>query len=260
MNAHDLFSLSGKVAVVTGGAGLFGRQIVEAVAEAGATVFMASRNLSRLNEEAATLRAAGLDVSSLQYDQSNESSIQELLDQVVHQAGRVHILINNAVLRTMEDWACERDAEKFALSMDVNATGLYSILRRFGEHMAGHGDGSIINIGSIQGMVGPDLSLYEGLDLGSPPDYFFHKGGMLNLTRYAAAKLGPRGVRVNTISPGGFFNDQDPRFVSGYNQRTFLGRMANNTDLKGPVVFLASDASAYVTGTNLVVDGGYTAK
>ena len=91
------------------------------------------------------------------------------------------------------------------------------------------------------------------------PDYWFHKGGMLNLTRYVASKLGPRGVRVNTISPGGLYNNQDERFLNRYNDRTFLSRMANDTDLKGAIVFLASDASAYVTGANFIVDGGYTA-
>ena len=157
----------------------------------------------------------------------------------------------------MNDWASDADA--FAKSMAVNATGLFSMTKAFGDHMAEQNGGSIINIGSIQGMVGPDYSLYEGLGWGSPPDYFFHKGGMINFTRYVAARLGPRGVRCNTLSPGGFFNDQDPRFVERYSRRTALGRMADDTDLKGAVVFLASDASAYVTGINLPVDGGYTA-
>jgi NAD(P)-dependent dehydrogenase (short-subunit alcohol dehydrogenase family) len=126
--------------------------------------------------------------------------------------------------------------------------------------MTNRGSGSIINIGSIQGLVGPDLSLYQEVGWDTPPDYFFHKGGMLQLTRFAAAKLGPRGVRVNCLVPGGFYNEQDERFVKRYCERTFLGRMANERDLKGAIVFLASDASAYVTGSSLVVDGGYSAK
>jgi NAD(P)-dependent dehydrogenase (short-subunit alcohol dehydrogenase family) len=111
-------------------------------------------------------------------------------------------------------------------------------------------------------MVGPDYSLYEGLNLGwgIDPDYFVHKGGMIQLTRFAASKLGPRGVRVNVINPGGLLTNQDPQFVARYNARTFLRRMANNTDLKGVIVFLASDASCYITGANIPVDGGYTAK
>ncbi len=254
----ELFSLAGKVAVVTGGAGLYGRQIAEALAEAGARTFMASRNVQKLESQAEMFRAEGLDVTALELDQGDESSIHRLFDQVVAVAGGVDVLVNNAVLRPMADWSSP--AADFATSMQVNATGVFVMTRTFGEHMAERGGGSIVNVGSIQGMVGPDFTLYEGLGWGTPPDYFFHKGGMINFSRFAASKLGPRGVRVNTISPGGFFNDQDPRFVERYNRRTFLGRMANESDLKGVIVFLASDASAYLTGANIAVDAGYTSK
>jgi NAD(P)-dependent dehydrogenase (short-subunit alcohol dehydrogenase family) len=258
MSALDLFSLKGKVAVVTGGAGLVGRQITRALAEAGATTFIASRSLLRLEAEAAAARARGGSVMALAFDQSREESIQALLDQVRQQAQGVDILVNNAVERPMGDWPSP--AAEFARSLEINGTGLFLILRCFGEAMAARGSGSIINVGSIQGVVGPDFTLYEGLNWGAPPDYFFHKAGLIGLTRYAAAKLGPRGVRVNVVSPGGFFNRQDPKFVERYCARTFLGRMANETDLMGAILFLASNASAYVTGTNLMVDGGYTAK
>lgn len=257
-NVHQLFDLRGRVAVVTGAAGLYGRQIAEALAEAGAHAMLASRNLAKLEQEAGGLRSRGLRADALEVDQSSEPSVLALLARVVELAGRVDILVNNAVLRPMSDWSSP--AADFATSMEVNATGLFVITRAFGEHMAEHGGGSIINVGSIQGEVGPDFTLYEGLDWGIPPDYFFHKGGMMQLTRYAASRLGPRGVRVNCIVPGGFFNNQDPRFVERYRARTFLGRMANETDVKGAVVFLASDAAAYVTGAMLAVDGGYTAK
>jgi NAD(P)-dependent dehydrogenase (short-subunit alcohol dehydrogenase family) len=153
----------------------------------------------------------------------------------------VDVLVNNAVLRSMKTW--DDPIENFEASLRVNATGVLLMTRAFGNQMASQGRGSIINISSIQGLVGPDFTLYEGLGWDMPPDYFFHKGGMLQLTRFAAAKLGPRGVRVNCISPGGFFNNQDERFVKRYNDRTFLNRMANETDIK-----------------DLVVDGGYTAK
>lgn len=258
MNVMEQFSLKDRVAVVTGGAGLYGRQIAEALAEAGARTFMASRGIEKLEEQARTFRRAGLDVTALQLDQSKEESAQALLARVCELAGGVDVLVNNAVLRPMADWSSP--AADFQKSMEVNATGLFIMLHTFGEHMAGRGRGSIINIGSIQGLVGPDYTLYEGLGWGSPPDYFFHKGGMVNLTRYAASRLGPRGVRVNTLTPGGFFNNQDERFIQRYNARTLLGRMAGDQDMKGAVVFLASDASAYVTGADLIVDGGYTAK
>ncbi len=258
MNVLESFRLHEKVAVVTGGAGLYGRQIVEALAEAGARTFMASRNLEKLQAQAEVFRQAGLNVTVLPYDQASEPSVLQLLRQVIDAAGGVDILVNNAVGRVMDDWSSP--AADYAKSMEVNATGLFMMIRAFGEHMAERGQGSIINIGSIQGCVGPDYTLYEGLGWGIDPDYFFHKGGLLQLTRFAASKLGPRGVRVNAINPGGYFTGQDPRFVERYNARTFLGRMANDSDLKGAVVFLASNASQYVTGADLAVDGGYTAK
>lgn len=257
-HVRELFDLTGRVAVVTGGAGLYGRQIVEALAEAGARTFMASRNVDKLRQQAEAFAARGLSVTPLPLDQADEESVGALLAAVVQQAGGVDVLVNNAVLRPMRDWSSP--AEDFTRSMAVNATGLFLMTRVFGEHMAQRGSGSIVNVGSIQGEVGPDFTLYEGLDWGTPPDYFFHKGGMLQLTRFAASKLGPRGVRVNCLVPGGFFNSQDPRFVERYCARTFLGRMAGEADLKGAVVLLASDAAAYITGATLAVDGGYTAK
>lgn len=256
--APRLFDLTGKVALATGGAGLYGRQIAQALAEAGARTFMASRDVAKLQKQADIFRGEGLNVTALQLDQSNEKSVEDLLRQVVDLAGGVDILVNNAVLRPMTDWS--GPVEQFAKSMEVNATGLFMMTRTFGEHMAERGHGSIINVGSIHGSIGPDYTLYEGLNWGVAPDYFFHKGGMQQLTRFAASKLGPRGVRVNTIAPGGFFNNQDAQFVARYNARTFLGRMADETDIKGAIVFLASDASAYITGANIAIDGGYTAK
>ena len=258
MNVIDRFRLDGRVALATGGAGLYGRQIVEALAQAGARTFMASRSIEKLEAQADLFRKAGLDVTALHLDQSSEESVNGLLDRIVDLAGRVDVLVNNAVLRPMTSW--HGPAAQFEQSMAVNATGVFLMTRTFGEHMAERGKGSIVNIGSIHGMIAPDNTLYEGLAWSTAPDYFFHKGGMLQMTRYAASTLGPRGVRVNTVSPGGFFNDQDESFVKRYRDRTFLGRMADEADLQGVVVFLASDASKYITGANIPVDAGYTAK
>ena len=259
MNVLDSFRLDNQVAVVTGGAGLYGRQIVQAMAEAGARTFMTSRNLEALERQAQGFRQANLDVTALPLDQGDEESVKRLLVQVLDQAEAVDILVNNAVLRSMASWASP--AADFARSMEVNATGVFMMTREFGNHMAERGRGSIINVGSIYGVVGPDSWLYEGImDMG-PPDYYFHKGGMIQLTRFAASKLGPLGVRVNAITPGGFNPDLlGAEFELRYNARTFLGRMANETDLKGLVVFLASGASAYITGASIPVDGGLTAK
>ncbi len=260
MNILDQFSLKGKVALLTGGAGLYGRQIVAALAEAGADTYLASRNVAAIEAVAAEHRAQGQQVTALPLDQGEEKSVLALRDAIVKRSGRVDVLVNNAVLRPMKK-AYQDDASAFAESMKVNATGLFVITRAFGDVMAQHKQGSIINIGSIQGMIGPDPTIYRGTSLsGFYPDYFFHKGGIINFTRFIASYYGAAGVRCNCISPGGFYNGQPEQFVKQYSDRTFLGRMANEEDLKGVIVFLASDASGYITGTNLPVDAGYTAK
>lgn len=261
MGVLDTFSLKDKVALVTGGAGLYGRQIVQAVAEAGATTFVASRNLEAVETVAEKYRQAGLDVTALQYDQGDESSILALRDAVLERAGRIDVLVNNSVARPMKD-GYQSDASTFAHSMQVNATGLFIITRAFGDVMGEQGSGSIINIGSIQGMIAPDPTIYRGTSMsGWAPDYFFHKGGMINFTRFIGSYYGDRGVRCNCLSPGGYQTPDHPEpFVRQYSDKTFLGRLADDTDAMGAIVFLASDASVYITGVNLPVDGGYTAK
>ena len=261
MGVLDTFSLNGKVALVTGGAGLYGRQIVSALAEAGATTFLASRNLEALEVVAAEERAAGHDVTALQLDLSSDASIEALHKTIIERRGRCDVLINNAVTRSaMAGW--EHDLDEYDKSLRVNASALFKITSLFGKSMAGHQSGSIINIGSMMGMVGLEMGNYTGTDMmpNPSPIYHFEKGGMINFTRWAASILGKDNVRVNCLSPGGFFNNQPERFVQNYSDRTQLGRMANSTDMMGAIVFLASDASAYITGTNIPVDGGYTAK
>jgi NAD(P)-dependent dehydrogenase (short-subunit alcohol dehydrogenase family) len=262
MNVLDQFSLKGKVALMTGGAGLFGRQIVAALAEAGARTLVASRDVAALEKVAEEHRAHGQDVTALKLDQGDEASILALRDEVQKRYGCLDVLVNNAVLRPMKSGYQGEDAgATFAESMQVNATGLFLITRAMGDLMAERKQGSIINIGSIQGMIAPDPTIYRGTDMsGWYPDYFFHKGGMINFTRFIGSYYGEHGVRCNCLSPGGFFSNQPDAFVRQYSERTFLGRMAGDADLKGIVVFLASDASAYITGTNIPVDGGYTAK
>ena len=260
MGVLDLFNLEGKVAVVTGGSGLYGRQITRALAEAGAKVYTASRNLDSNVEYAKLMQEEGLNVVGESFDQSDEKSILDLLNRIIAVDGKVYFLVNNSVLRSMKGY--NDDIASFEKSMDVNATGIFAMCRAFGDHMAENGSGSIINIGSYMGILGPDDTLYNSVGFSgfSAPDYFFHKGGMTNLTRFMASYYGPKNVRCNVIQPGGFFNNQHPHFVERYNDRTFLKRMANDTDLMGIVLFLASNASAYITGTVIPVDGGYTAK
>ena len=260
MTVLDRFSLKGKVALITGGAGLYGRQIVTAVAEAGAETFIAARHLDALEKVAAAHRARGERVTALPYDQGDEALIRGLRDEIVKRCGRIDVLVNNAVARPMPNgW--DDDAARFDESMHINATGLFMITRACGEVMIKQGSGSIINIGSMMGVVGVEHHNYDGTDMhGFYPDYFFHKGGMINFTRFCASYFGRYQVRVNCVSPGGFFSNQPPRFIKQYSEHTQLGRLANDTDLMGIIVFLASDASTYITGANIPVDGGYTAK
>lgn len=259
MNGLEMFSLKGKTAVVTGGSGLYGRQITLALAEAGAKVVIASRNKEQNDKYANELKTQGYDVLSEVLDQGDEYSIKSLVERLSAQ-GSIDILVNNAVLRTMKSY--HDDLANFNKSMEVNGTGIFAMCRVFGDKMAEQGFGSIINIGSYMGLLGADDTLYRDCNFSgyNSPDYFFHKGGMTNLTRFMASYYGPKNVRVNILEPGGFYNGQDPKFVERYNDRTFLKRMANETDMKGAIVFLASDASAYITGTVIPVDGGYTAK
>ena len=261
-NIIDRFRLDGKTALVTGGSGYYGKQMVIALADAGATVCCASRGLEKCKEFCNELNSMGYDkVYADCYDQEDEESIKALLDRMIKRNGRVDILVNNSVLRPMHDY--EAPLEDFAKSMAVNATGLFAITRAFGDHMEKCGGGSIINIGSYMGICGSNPYLYEGhpeMDAIDAPDYFFHKGGMLNLTRFMAGRYGKAGVRVNFLNLGGLFNHQNPEFLERYAKMTYLGRMADENDIQGVLVFLASDASSYITGAGINVDGGYTAR
>jgi NAD(P)-dependent dehydrogenase (short-subunit alcohol dehydrogenase family) len=262
MNVLNTFSLKGKVALVTGGAGLYGRQIVAALSEAGADTYIAARGLDALKKVAKEERENGGKVTALRMDLSDEKSIEQLHSEIMERSGRIDTLVNNAVTRC----ACvgwDNPMQVFDESLRVNASALFVITRIFGETMKKQGSGSIINIGSIMGMIGVEMANYAGTEMGlnQSPIYYYEKGGMVNFTRWAASMLGTDGIRVNCISPGGFqTKDQPKAFIKQYSERTQLGRLANSTDLKGIIVFLASDASEYITGTNIPVDGGYTAK
>jgi len=260
MNVLEMFSLENKVALVTGGAGLYGQQIVAACAEAGAETYIASRNLEALEKIAEEYRQHGHSVFAHRVNQADENSVLKLKDTIKERSGRLDVLVNNAVARPMKGFG--DDASAFEESMRINATGLFLMTRVMGNFMAQSPGGSIINIGSIMGMIGPDPTNYTGTSMNAwYPDYFFHKGGMINFTRFVASYYGKKDIRCNCVSPGGLYQKSMPEtFVENYSSRTFLGRLANDTDLQGIIVFLASDASVYITGVNVPVDGGYTAK
>src|SRR5216684_6216885 len=257
--AMDLFRLYGKISLGSGGAGIYGTHIVRALAEAGAHVIIASRDTGKCGQLAQQLVREGLKAESARLDLSSEESIRALRDRIVGRHGGLNVLVNNAVARAGGDLR-QATAADWEGAMKVNSTGLFLACQIFSEPMQQARSGSIINIASIYGMVGPDFSVYEGTTLTNPVNYAFAKGGMINLTRYLASFLGPYTVRVNCLSPGGFRNqDTPPEFVPNYSRRTPMRRMAEPDDIKGPIVFLASEASRYVTGQNLAVDGGWTA-
>ena len=178
---------------------------------------------------------------------------------MIDRFGNVEVLVNSALVRDATAGSFETQTiDAWQRSAAGDMVGLYAICKAFIGSMVAAGGGSIINISSIYGVVGNDPSLYEDTEMVQPPNYNFIKAGMINFTRYVANYYGKQGVRANCISPGGYYTGQAGPFVERYNKRVPMGRMMDNEDLKGAVVFLASDASAYVTGHNMLVDGGFT--
>lgn len=256
MNVKELLNLRNKIILVTGGAGLYGNCIVEGLAEAEGTVIIASRNIENIKATTQRFRERGLEVHAMQVDQGTHGSIMSLKTEIRKQFGRLDVFVNNAVSRPIKNLE-NYSIENFAESMRINATGAMDILREMADLIEESGGGSIINIASMMGMFGPDLSNYEGTNMGiPPPDYFFHRAGIINLTRYLARIYAGKNIRVNCVSPGGLFNNQPERFLENYNKKVPLGRMANNDDIKGLMVLLASEAGAYINGENILMDGG----
>ncbi|HEX4562295.1 MAG TPA: SDR family oxidoreductase [Gemmatimonadales bacterium] len=264
------FSLKGDVAVVTGASGLLGREHALALAEAGATVVLVDLNESGMAKVAEAVRAVpGVGpVHAVTASVTDPKALEKLRADIKARFSKVDILVNNAALNDRVEDAAARNGDTLELDgwrrmMDVNVTGVYLPCEVFGPDMAAQGRGSIINVASTYGLVGPDPTLYEGPD-GQPgftkaPAYPASKGAVIALTRHLAARWGRQGVRVNALVPGGVENGQPAHFISQYARRTPLGRMAAPDDYRGAIVFLASQASRYMTGATLVVDGGFTA-
>jgi NAD(P)-dependent dehydrogenase (short-subunit alcohol dehydrogenase family) len=256
----DRFSLRGRIALVTAGAGpQFGSSLSEGLAEAGATVITASRSLETNVEFARKMRASGWDAHGLQVDICDPESIAKLRGEINRQFGRLDILVNSALARDGHAGGLEdQSAAQCLRSAAGDFAGLFEICNAFLPDMVERRKGSVINISSIYGVVSNDPGLYAGTTMKQPPTYNFVKAGMVNFTRYLACYYGKMGIRANCISPGGYFNNQPQPFLERYCERVPVGRMLENEDIKGAVVFLASDASQYVNGHNLMVDGGWT--
>lgn len=258
MGILDKFSLKGRVALVSGGAGpQFGSSISEALAEAGATLITASRLLKRNEEFAEGLKSQGYDAHAMELDITDLDSIEALAGGVKERFGRLDVLVNSALAIKGGGFE-EQTPESWAFGAKGNMVGLFAMCKAFVPGMVEQGGGSIINISSIYGVVANAPTLYEGTDMRQQPDYTFVKAGMINFTRYLANYFGKQGVRANCICPGGYDCGDPEPFVKNYTKRVPIGRLLNNEDIKGAVVFLASDASAYVTGHALMVDGGWT--
>jgi NAD(P)-dependent dehydrogenase (short-subunit alcohol dehydrogenase family) len=256
----NLFSLENKTAIVTGAVGLIGKKHCEALAEAGANVVVAD-----MNEEACKAFAAKLGDKHLgiALDVTDEISLKGARDKILQRYSSIDILVKNPNLAKEQSAFENYPLSSFRASLEVNVTGVFLASQVFGTVMAERGSGSIINVASTYGMVGPDQSIYRDREgnqtFFKSAVYPVTKGAVINFTRFLAAYWGNKGVRVNTLSPGGVENSQDEFFIKNYSAKTLLGRMATASDYQGALIFLASDASAYMTGANLVVDGGWTA-
>jgi NAD(P)-dependent dehydrogenase (short-subunit alcohol dehydrogenase family) len=259
MKIQDLFSLENECAVVIGGSGKIGMPISEALAEAGADVIIATRTLESAEKAITDFKSKGLSVDWVRVDQASEVSVKNCIEESVRLTNKFpKILINCGVERPMQGRFYDDTVDNWDKSMQVNARGLFVTCREFANVMATHGGGSIINVSSVYGVVAPDPRLYEGSDFETEPDYPYTKGGMIAFSNYLAAKFAHKKIRVNVLAPGGYFNNQPQPFLDNYCKKVPLGRMALYDDLKGPVVFLASQASSYITGQTICVDGGFT--
>ena len=274
----EKFDLTGRVAIVTGGPGLLGKEFCRTLAEAGAIVVIADLNAEGVHALTTTLIKSGYHAMGVATDITLPESVQALVDETLAVYGRLDILVNSAGLDPKFDpQALAEMAKKGAVSgafedypldawkaaLDVNLTGMFLCCQAAVKPMLAQGKkGSIINICSTYGLAGPDQRIYQrdGKQSSYKPVYYsVTKAGVLGLTRFLSAYYAGTQMRINALTPGGVYNNHDEVFLQAYSSRTILGRMAEKDEMNGALLFLASDASSYMTGSNLVVDGGWTA-
>ena len=261
---QTLMNLKGRRAILTGAAGAIGKHMAIAIAELGGDLILTDRPGSNYDDLLKTLSEFKLlNVDCIDCDLENESSRAEFIAKVLSKNYNINVLINNAGFvgaSNLEGWVTSfenQTVETWRRALEVNLTSVFDFSKGFSNKIKQSGFGSIINVSSIYGINGPDYSLYENTPMGNPAAYAASKGGIIQLTRWLATTLSPS-IRVNAISPGGVFRNQPDSFVKKYSERTPLERMATEEDFKGITAYLASDLSAYVTGQNILIDGGWT--
>ena len=260
-----LMSLQGRRALITGGAGHIAVAMADTLAELGANLVLVDRDADRLGPLAVRLRETfDISVDTHVCDLEDETARQGVIDVIKGDGYGLDILVNNAAFvgsKDLQGWAVpfeEQKIETWRRAFEVNLTAVFDLSKGLLPLLRASRGGTIVNIGSIYGELGPDWGLYEGTTMGNPAAYSASKGGLFQFTRWLATTLAPE-VRVNAISPGGVARGQSPSFVSRYENRTPMRRMATEDDFRGAIAYLASDLSAYVTGQVLRVDGGWGA-
>lgn len=274
MSVLDDFKLDGRVIIITGGAGLLGSEYARAIAEAGGIPIVADINAHGAKKVADEAGAkTGAQTLGLFVDVTDKKSVDALVKQTLKRFGRIDGLVNNAAL---DPKFSGRQAKKHAYTFEeypldlwnesiaVDLTGMFFCAQAVTPMMLAAGKGSIVNISSTYGLVGPDQSIYQKSNRRAktsykPVTYSVTKSAVLGLTRYLATYWAGKGIRVNALTPGGVYSGHDDEFVKRYSLRTPLGRMAKKDEYNAAMVFLLSDASSYMTGSNLVIDGGWTA-
>lgn len=260
MKYNNMFDLKGKIAVVTGGAGFIGEELVKGLAESNATTVIAEIDRNKGRSVESKFRQLGLDVIFKHIDIKKEKSVASFVKYVNKTYGRIDIWINAAYPKT-SDWGTVFEDITFhswKKNIDSHLNGYFICCQKVAEIMKKQRSGSIINFSSIYGIVGPEFSIYEGTKMTVPAPYSAIKGGIISFTKYLASYYGKYKVRVNCVSPGGVHDEQSNTFVKRYSAKTPLRRMASKEDIVGGAIYLASDAAKYVTGHNLIIDGGWT--
>ena len=265
-SVHDLINLDKRHALITGGAGHIGMASAHALMELGAKVTLLDLDPAKGQAQAELLNKQGYKGKAyfVAVDLSKEESLRQSVQQAVQIMGGLDIIIHSAAFTgdtKLAGWVVpypQQSLHAWDACMRINLSAGFLLIQEALPYLSKSGHGSVILISSIHGMVGPDMGLYEGTGMGNPMAYGVSKAGLIHMARYCATVFGDK-FRTNVISPGGVWRNQQEAFHEKYKKRTPFGRMATEEDLKGAVVYLASDLSAYVTGQNLIVDGGYTA-